>query len=294
MFTGLFIDAFVLSPYIELSKSELVWSIAAGPSAAYTPNILSELTYSELKSEGFGLQFSYLKKLNDNWAFYIEGDYSDSSITSGESQDSDYQSDNRGDEFSRSYAEIKDDLIKKEMFSVGIKTRWFDKQGHYLTFLFGHQQHNVDITVTNGVQAIPVEMNGTPLVGLNSTYDSEFSSWYYGLSTEHVFKWGTIGLRYEIHDIDFIAQADWNLRPDFQHPKSFEHTGKGDGNTLVLGYTYTFNLSWDAYFNVIHREYEINDGYDQTFFSDGGSYITTLNKLEYKIESYQLGFRYIF
>lgn len=294
MFTGLFIDSFILSPYIEQSKAELVWDIAAGPSSYFTPNVLSELSYKDIKSRGLGIRLAHLNRFSDNWAFYIEANYSDTSIKSGKSQDSDYLANNRQEEFSRSYADIKDDGNRQQALAIGLKTRWFGAKGHYVTMLLGHQQHDVDLTVTNGVQAIPEEMSGTELTGLNATYNSEFESWYAGLATEHVFSWGTIGLRYEHHDLDFESEADWNLRDDLAHPKSFVHSGDGDGKSLTLGYSYQINLNWDLYLNYTRLEYTIRNGYDQTFFADGASYVTSLNQLKYESDQFQLGFRYIF
>jgi len=295
MFTGVFIDSFALSPYLEGAESELVWSIAA-PAPYTSPNILSELSYTELKREGLGFQFSYLKTFDNLWAFYAEGDYSNTAITSGESQDSDYFSDNRTDEFSRSYSDVSDELVERKSLALGVKTRWTKGQneGHYVTVLLGYQEHDVDMTVTNGVQVVPVELNGDSIVGLNSTYNSDFTSLYLGLSTEHVFNWGIVGFRYERHDLDFVAEADWNLRDDFQHPKSFEHTGDGDGDVFTLGYTYKLNFHFDVFVNVIHREYVIKNGNDEVFFSDGTTGETKLNKLFYKSNNIRAGIRFVF
>ncbi|MCG7952648.1 MAG: hypothetical protein N0E56_15730 [Candidatus Thiodiazotropha endolucinida] len=293
MFTGLFLDSFTITPYLEQSKSEVVWSIPAGPSSFYSPNILSELTYKDVKARGLGLNLAYLNKVSDHWALYLEGDYSDTSIKSGSSQDSDYLGDNRTEEFSRSYADVDDDSSVRTSFTIGMKTRWFDSKGHYFTFLFGHQKHQLNMTTSNGVQYIPEESRGSPMTGLNSTFNSEFSSWYSGVATEHVFKWGTIGIRYERHDVEYDSEADWNLREDLAHPTSFIQSGEGKGTLLTLGYSYQVNLNWDLFFNYTRRDYDIKEGYDQTFASDGSSYVTTLNGLQYDSEQYQIGFRYI-
>lgn len=294
MFTGLFVDSFVVSPYIEQSHSEIVWDIAGGPSPYYTPNVLSELSYEKIKALGYGIQLAGLYKFSASWALYFEGNLSDASIKSGKAQDSDYAADNRGEEFSRSYADIKDDNVKDVSYCLGVKTRWFGAHGHYFTFLVGHRESEINLTVTNGTQIIPAELNGTAITGLKSTYNSDFSALFYGIGTEHVFQWGTLGLRYEIHNVDFDAQADWNLRDEFAHPKSFTHTGDGKGRALILGYSYQINRNWDAYFNFSRLKYEINNGYDQTYFATGESYVTTLNSLDYESDRYQVGIRYIF
>ena len=296
MFTGIFIDSFAISPYVERAESKLIWSIANSSSPFASPNILSELTYENIKQEGSGLQLSYLKVVDDVWAFKVEGDYSSSSIKSGDSQDSDYLFDDRQGEFSRSYADIEDDGAERRSLELGVKTRWFksDSEGHYVSVMLGYQQQSIDITVTNGEQIIPEELNGEIIEGLNTTYNSEFSSKFLAVSTEHAFAWGVIGLRYEKHDVDFTAEADWNLRTDFQHPVSFEHEGDGEGRVLTLGYVYKFDFNLDVFFDITHREYEIIDGDDVTFFSDGGVGHTRLNRLVYKSNNARLGIRVVF
>ncbi|BFM18716.1 hypothetical protein R50073_48990 (plasmid) [Maricurvus nonylphenolicus] len=294
MFTGLFIDAFIVTPYVEQTKSELVWNIANGAGANASPNVLSELSFKDVKSIGYGLKLAHLNAISENFAFYIEGEYADSSIRSGTVQDSDYSQDNRAGEFSRSISEVEDDSLSGWSLAAGVKTRWFGARGHYLTTLIGHQRQNVDYTMTDGVQVIPESLAGQPLTGLNSTYNSEFESWYIKVGTEHVFKWGTIGLSYEHHDLDFYAEADWNLRTDFAHPKSFVHEGEGTGKAITIAYTYPINLQWDVYLTYTKRENTVEDGYDQTFFANGNSAIIRLNEVEYEAEQFQLGFRYIF
>ncbi|MBX2807171.1 MAG: hypothetical protein KTR20_00935 [Cellvibrionaceae bacterium] len=294
MFTGLFLDAFVFSPFIDRTDSEMVWSIAAGPSENDTPNILSELSYRDISSSGTGLVFAHLNTVNDNWAFYIEGNYRNNNIDSGFSQDSDYFSDNRQDEFSRSYADISGDTIAEKNFAIGMKTRWFGQEGHYVTFLLGHRDHTIDLRVTNGVQIIPDSLNGTPLTGLNTTYNAEFISKYAGIATEHVFTWGTIGLRYEYHDLTFSAEADWNLRTDFAHPVSFTHEGNGKGSAMTLAYSYPIRENWDVYFNYTLNENLIENGYDTVYFYDGSATSTRLNEVDYSARTMDLGFRYLF
>ena len=60
MFTGLFIDAFIVTPYVEQTKSELVWNIANGAGANASPNVLSELSFKDVKSIGYGLKLAHL------------------------------------------------------------------------------------------------------------------------------------------------------------------------------------------------------------------------------------------
>jgi len=294
MFSGIFVDSLILSPYMEQSKSELVWDIATGPSSYFTPNVLSELSYQNIKSRGLGIRIASVKKVSQDWAFIVEVNYSDTSIKAGRSQDSDYLSNDREDEFSRSFADIEGNGNRQQSFGIGMKSRLFGLRGHYVSMLFGRKETEVNLTATNGVQSIPEEYSGVELTGLNSTYNSCFASLYVGFSTEHVFGWGTVGANYEYYDVEFDAEADWNLRDDLAHPVSFAHFGSGKGESLTVGYTYQYGFNWDFYLNYIHSHTKIKNGYDQIFFTDGSSYITTLNQLKFESKQLQLGFRYIF
>ena len=294
MFLGLFIDTLVINTQLEMSDSELVWDIASSASATTTPNVLSELSFRDIRSLGYVINLGYMNRFDNNIAFVLEAEYADSRIRSGRAQDSDYASDNRTDEFSRSFSDIESDSINYFSLATGIKTRWLNTKGHYLSFLIGYKKHNVDITMTNGVVEIPEADAGSLIPGLNSTYNSEFRSIFAGLSTEHVFSWGTIGFRYDLYYTDLKAEADWNLRTDFAHPVSFEQVGDGKGYAATLGYTYNHNRNWDYSIDYAVTKYHIQDGYDQTYFSDTTSFIVKLNNSEYKQEAIRIGVSYNF
>ena len=294
MFFGLFIDTMVINTQLEMSDSELVWDIASSASATTTPNVLSELSFRDIRSLGYVINLGYMNRFDNNIAFVLEAEYADSRIRSGRAQDSDYASDNRTDEFSRSFSDIESDSINYFSLATGIKTRWLNTKGHYLSFLIGYKKHNVDITMTNGVVEIPEADAGSLIPGLNSTYNSEFRSIFAGLSTEHVFSWGTIGFRYDLYYTDLKAEADWNLRTDFAHPVSFEQVGDGKGYAATLGYTYNHNRNWDYSIDYVVTKYHIQDGYDQTYFSDTTSFIVKLNNSEYKQEAIRIGVSYNF
>lgn len=294
MFLGLFIDTLVINTQLEMSDSELVWDIASSASATTTPNVLSELSFRDIRSLGYVINLGYMNRFDNNIAFVLEAEYADSRIRSGRAQDSDYASDNRTDEFSRSFSDIESDSINYFSLATGIKTRWLNTKGHYLSFLIGYKKHNVDITMTNGVVEIPEADAGSLIPGLNSTYNSEFRSIFAGLSTEHVFSWGTIGFRYDLYYTDLKAEADWNLRTDFAHPVSFEQVGDGKGYAATLGYTYNHNRNWDYSIDYVVNKYHIKDGYDQTYFSDTTSFIVKLNNSEYKQEAIRIGVSYNF
>lgn len=293
MFAGLFTDAFVISPYLESAQSSLVWNIAAGPGTHYSPNILSELSFDDMKSRGLGLNLAYLNRLNDRLAFCAALDVLSTNIQSGSVQDSDYYENNRQNEFSRSYSKAEGGQ-QHGRFDVGFKYRWFGNRGHYVSVLGGIQRFDQDIDISEGVQFIPQEQRGAPLSGLNSSYDSRFDSHFIALISEHAFSWGTLGIRYEMHNVEFDASANWNLRENFAHPTSFAHTAEGTGTLLLMGYSYAIADHWDLYTYLSRRSFEVSDGYDHTFLNDGSAVVLRLNEVELDIETVNAGARYWF
>lgn len=291
MFDGLYTDGLVVTPYIDHAKTNLEWSISAGPSTQYSPNILSELSFDDMKTKGWGLSLSYLKKLNNKWAFNIEADLLKSKISSGDVQDSDYAEDNRQAEFSRSYSDAKGDGADRRTISTGFKYRWFGNKGHYASVLIGKQIYDFDIRMRNGTQVIPATF---PIPGLSSTYETETDSIFIALGSEHVFDWGTVGLRLERHDVSYDAKANWNLREDLAHPVSFAHTAEGTADVIVLGYSYTINKSWDVFANLSRRTMSLNDGYDHVFANDGRSTVVRLNNVDMTTSAVNAGVRYLF
>ncbi len=302
MFDGLMVDAWSVRPDMIFGQSELSWSIAADPAGRYAPNILSELDYRNMGSNGLGITIARLYPVNTDMALYADGHVSHSKISSGISQDSDYAANNRQQEFSRSYADIENDDHTHYGFTLGLKMRWLDPTKDFLSFFMGREQQDLNITTSNGVIAIanrfPV---GLRFDQLNSTYNSRFASWSLGVGAEHAFSWGIMGLRYDYYDTSFDAKANWNLRTDFEHPVSFTHNGQGDGHHWQISYSYPLNktLSVNAQWQQVN--YRIHQGYDQTFYIDndnqnsaGFSYVTQLNEVDYRNRYWQLGIAKLF
>lgn len=302
MLKAALLSGFFISPNYSVNHADFLWNIGSGPTENYSPNVLSELEYSDLEFQGAGIDIGYSKKLTSGIGFYSEIKYSDSDLKSGTVRDSDWAGDNRTDEFSRSTSDANDDGLKNLSIALGMKFRIFDHKDHYITFLVGKDETKLDLVSTNGVQniwrpeligAAPSDFGpGDELVGLNSSYDVEFDSYWLGFKTDHFFSWGIISLRYQNFDIDYDAKANWNLRDDFAHPVSFTHKSDGRGHDIELGYTYVISKHWDIYSNFRYRKWEIDAGYDQTFFADGQSAILRFNEAELESKSLTVGFRY--
>ena len=261
----------------------LQWNIAGNLSGT-SPNILSELTWDNLQAVTVGIFFKAVDE--QNW--YYEGYFDYGQIVAGDNQDSDYDSDNRQDEFSRSNNSSDSGSTQDFSFAIGYQ---FGTQGYQsgfsLTPMIGYSRHIQELEMTNGYQTINTRTNITgPFAGLNNTYDAEWDGPWFGLNMQ----FGSVDsfkllLGYEYHVASFRAEADWNLRTDFQHPVSFIHSADGVGKVLKLSIRYRpyENLAFD--FEAKQSIWETDPGLDRTYFASGAIADTRLNVVKWESTS---------
>jgi len=136
-----------------------------------------------------------------------------------------------------------------------------------------------------------------PLVlfsGLNSTYRAQWDGLWTGIelkgSIDKVF--GKV--RYEYHWADYYGLADWNLRTDFQHPKSFEHIAEGRGRVFNLGTGYNVTDRWTLDLSLDIQDWKTDPGIDRTFFTSGAIVEIRLNEVNWESKALMLGSTYSF
>lgn len=270
---------------------KLDWNIAGS-----NVNILSELTWSNVVSVGPYAQFHLLSP----GLWFFNAYLAISNIVSGDNQDSDYLSNNRQDEFSRSNNSANSgyntdvDLSYGHAFPFRINTHLFT-----ISPQIGYGYHAQNLTMTNGKQTISVPPNQTtplgPFSGLNSSYDATWNSIWLGFDFDTLLVGHlSIMAAYQYHIATYDAKANWNLRSDFQHPVSFEHTGNGSGWVAKLGLSYQLYTNWAITLTDIYQKWQITNGTDTTFFSDGSIGATKLNEVNWQSNAIQLGARYSF
>ncbi len=269
------------------------WNIA-GDSSGKNPNVLSELTWRDLKS--------YELKAKGNWVFHdkyvLDGSVASSEIFRGDVQDSDYAGNNRTSETSRSNNRSDDGSLYD--LSAGLGYRMYLNEDHelwvvddlWLTLLAGYSYHSQDLRITDGVQTIPAT---GPFAGLNSKYEAEWQGPWVGAELMGTRKRLNGFLRFEYHFlVDYYAQADWNLRSDFQHPKSFEHEAEGTGLVVGLGGGWALNDNWSLNANIDIYDFKTREGIDRTFFSNGTTSETRLNEVNWSNWAAMLAVTYRF
>lgn len=220
---------------------DLDWNIA-GDTTGSNPNILSELTWRDLKI----YQVKADGKVVLEW-FYLRGSIGYGWIFDGENQDSDYAGNNRTFEFSRSNNSSDKGNVMDASMGAGYQ---FNPGSGWLkvTPLVGYSHNEQNVTMRNGFQSIP---STGSFSGLNSTYDTKWKGPWAGVDLSiEASKSLTIFGSFEYHRADYKAEANWNLRTDFAHPKSFEHDADGKGIVLSAGGTYAIDKHWLINANV--------------------------------------------
>jgi hypothetical protein len=269
------------------------WNIA-GDITGNNPNILSELTWSDL--EILQLEFD-LTRIFPN-KLVLKGEIAYGFIFDGDNQDSDYFGDNRTAEFSRSNNDTGDGHTTDASIGLGYFIP-IVPDTVMLIPLIGYSFHLQRLEITDGVQTIatpPLTPNLGPFAGLDSSYDADWYGPWGGLelnlridnkerdSLAHKFI-----LSFEYHWVDYDAEANWNLRTDLDHPKSFEHEADGSGIIIMAGYNYFFKPQLSL--NVIYKyqEWETDPGTDRIFFADGTQAVTRLNEVNWESSAFMVG-----
>jgi hypothetical protein len=280
------------------------WNIA-GDIHGNNPNILSELSWEDLEI----YQLELYNKTIVGEVIYLRGSLGYGWIKDGDNQDSDYLEDNRSLEFSRSNNDADDGDTLDASLGIGYPFT-FGSGFVGLTPLVGYSYHEQNLTMTNGNQTItwisldPDFPDGPPLgpmLGLDSTYEAQWKGPWVGFdlifTSKAVHRYlaqveAYVNLEY--HWADYCAEADWNLRTDFAHPKSFEHDADGHGIILSAGWNVVWSGHWALNANFDYQDWSTDHGTDRTFFSDGSVEETRLNEVDWRSYAIMVGLSYRF
>lgn len=274
-------------------QDRLNWSIAA---PGGSPNILSELTWDRLDIAEVAGDVRW----SDSSKLYLRGGANFGWITGRQCRDSDYYGDNRTLEFSRSYSKAGGSVWDATLgagyrFDLPL-TR--DGGRLHLMPLAGYSAHAQDVQMTDGEQVVSdfgFTMPLGPFPGLNSSYDALWHGPWLGLDMELTSgKRHTLLASFEYHWVNYKAEADWNLRGDFQHPVSYRHTADGEGIVASLGYRYRPAPDWSVQVQADYRDMGTDPGEDVTYLADGRSGTIRLNRVEWQSWSASFGITYNF
>ena len=261
---------------------ELDWSIGIP-----TINVLSELKWEEMQSTFTRLEAMVMLP----GRFYLHGDVQHGWIIDGENQDSDYLLPNRQAEFSRS--NNQSDVGDFSGFSVGLGYHtppvhfWGESYEFGLSFGYAHREQN--LVIRDGFQTIPAL---GAFAGLRSKYDTRWLGPWIGV--EIVGRSPVTSLTFtgavQYHMLYYEGVADWNLRTDLAHPKSFEHDAHGDGLVARLAVKKDIREHLFLELGVEWSLFSTDTGDDITNFATGTSSEIDLNEVNWTAFSAKLTF----
>lgn len=253
----------------------LRWAIS-GDITGNAPNIMSELTWRNLKGHEHyvGLNYSapsgWMGRADIRIADFRSG---------GEVQDSDYKLDNRQGEYSRSLSATHGSNARDVALLIG-QRRYLDEAITWsITPVIGVSRNVTDLRMNDGMQAIPAS---GPYPDLNSSYRARFDSIMAGAETRWWFT-QTLGLDMKWHHswFNYSAEANWNLRTQFQHPVSFYHEGQGVDDRWVLGLLARVNSEWTMELSHSIRKGMFQNGLDVSNLANGARQNTLLRDVEW-------------
>ncbi|MFQ5596877.1 MAG: TonB-dependent receptor [Nitrospiria bacterium] len=292
----------------------LDWNIA-GVINGNPVNIVSELTWDDVRIQQVrGGGRLIVENVKSPMAFYMRGTFGYGQIMEGENQDSDFLGNNRTLEFSRSNndADAGEALDASVGFGYQFKKRFrASRMVLRLAPVVGYSYHEQHFTMTKGFQTIVTPFLTPPLgpfPGLNSAYETEWKGPWVGLDlTLNTGKKLSVFGRIEYHLVDYFAEADWNLRPDFAHPVSFTHAADGSGLLASAGWSYQLRPAWTFFVDLQYLDWSTDRGTDVTFLSQAeidrlasigivtdGVILIPLNEVNWESQSLTLGIVYRF
>jgi hypothetical protein len=280
-----------VNPSIGLRHDKLNFTIS-GPNNQ--PNILSELEWKTDMTE-FRLNGGWLS----NNGFTVIGELAYASGFAGEGQDSDYLYNDRQGEFSRSYSKTKGSTSNRA--SLGLGWRFSPHSSLGLTPLVGYTYQKDKLRSRHGKQVINFDPNTGapgyigPFDGLDSRYSPHWQGPWLGAQIDT-----RVGERFDFlfsakHQwFDYRAEANWNLRSDFAHPKSFRHTGDSHGWKLEAGTAWRFFPRSALTFTLDWQSRRLSNGKYRVYFADGTSGETRLRSVTWESFSGVIGYRFTF
>jgi hypothetical protein len=279
----------------------LDWNIA-GDDSGHNPDIMSELTWKDLQIYQFGLTGN-AESVGPEFATFspcMRAVVGYGRIVSGNNQDSDYLGDNRTLEFSRSNDNAGDGSVLDLSFAGGGKAHFRDNR-YTLAPLLGFSYYAQNLTASDGDQTLsdPVLYPGVPPLGpfpgLHSTYEAAWYGPWLGLDATAVPGQGwNLSAGIELHQVFYQAEANWNMRADLAHPKSFEHQGNGYGLICRLGSSYALTSRLALTVAAELRNFAIRNGTDRVFLTDGSQGTTRLNGVNWQSQMLTAGVLYSF
>ena len=253
------------------------------------PNIVSELKWENLRIRGIK---GILRHDMDRRS-YLEASGEYGWIYAGTNQDSDYDGNNRTEEFSRSNNSGNGGHVFDASLALGWKMR--DTKSQRTSLLAGYGYSRQLLRMTDGFQTIPATGH---FAGLNSSYRTVWQGPWLGLQhEERLNRRLNLMARLEYHWLSYEAEARWNLRngpDDLEQPVTNNHWAGGSGTVASLGLDYAAGSRWRLGAYIDYTHYSTGYGTDQVNRANGEKIRIRLNEARWDSWAYRLKATYLF
>lgn len=284
----------ILELHTGVRQDALQWSIAGHPNGT-NPNILSELTWKDVRSLNVGGEYHNGVRGPVGAGFRFNYGV----IVDGRNQDSDYHGDNRTQEFNRSYSDSNDGHVLDLALSIGPNLKLKGPHDGVLVVrpVLGYSYHNQEYKMTNLVNVIPEHYTiPTPILRYHGLYNATWHGPFAGGELHTVL---ASGMRLKAaagwHFGEYEGRANWVLRGDFQHPLSFRQTSsrvEGKTLSLTLESLPVQGLSYSGGLDVAH--WTAGEGNDVVYLASGGEAATQFNGAKWTSYMLRVGVRRAF
>jgi outer membrane protease len=268
------------------------WNIAGNVSGT-NPNVLSELTWSDLEI----LQTVVSGRALVNERVYLRGSFGYGWAFSGDNLDADFSGNDRTQEYSRSSNSADGSTVLDAALGLGYQFAFLSGKFR-LSPLLGYSYSAQTLTLKDGVQVIATPGRtppAGPIRGLDSTYDASWLGPWLGIDlafeiTERITLFGSL----EYHWATFDAECNLNLRNDLAHPKSFEHDADGKGFLIGVSAEYLLGGAWSLNMSFNYQKWSTDPGHDRVYYVNGSAADTRLNEVNWDSYALMLGLAYRF
>ncbi len=290
-------DAYLASPNFDTHwqfgtasrKGEFNWNIASDATGKVTPNVLSELSYKDLIITEVTSAFRARKTTGALSGLLIEAKLNLGQVSTGVVQDSDYNANDRQDEYNRSVANPQGSSTVSATTAIGYNL-YNSTHLAWNTWL-GYAFNEQNFIKRDGKQVLSNEHPNdlAAYTNLDSQYDAQWQGPWVGGEWNWQQHNHTLGFRMEQHWPSYYAAANWNLRAELAHPKSFDQTAQGNGKVFELSYQYAITRQLHLMLQAHHEVWKTNRGIDTLYYANGNSATTRLNGANWASQGVSVG-----
>ncbi|MDD5629652.1 MAG: autotransporter domain-containing protein [Elusimicrobia bacterium] len=269
-------------------NDSLNWDISTDPSGLSAPNVLSELSWKNLNI----LEMQARVHAENDYGFYAKAELSYGWIVHGRNQDSDYDGNNRTQEFSRSNNSSNGSYVWDGSFGLGYALH--PNEDWSIIPLVGAAMDTQKVVMKDGYQTIGdgvrVPLPG-PFAGLNSSYKADWWGPWGGLDVQYTAGRLQLGASGEYHwDVAYSGTGDWNLRPKTLSDKAWHGRGYVAGGSIG----WALDENWTLRAAGRWRDFTVDRGTENQWLAGAPIGDLSFNHAHWSSTSGSLGLEYRF